>query len=561
MITGLSNGYGMSQSFEYKKTDFNSNHIVSAINTSVTNTSTGWRSKTRYAYAQPCADKREEACYSPGSNIEGFFQGFNRWAYGPGSENLIGHAAVTETVQEPNGTVLTQRAHQFYTEYQKLGREFETRTLNATGETLQAQRMEYRVVNGPVIDLLPIDTWHTRVTTATAYPGPIGTQPYRQSSSQYYVDLLPQTGYTRISKGVRFFTNERGVRNTDMPNTYANGNSEWYLLDNAAPETRPLYFCGDRSEGAYRMLSVDAGCEGDAVRGRAGYIYTARKVDTTPLYRCPDGLEMDHSVVACTGGTLLGYAVEAVAIYHPSNPVFAQVAKSYAYDTGVLKSVTRRELHRQLASSYFMRPISETLYDATGSVLNRAWIDYDGQQGYAYSAIGTDHLIFPSGPVYLRDFGLRWLIPFQGNLTHGRATQVEVGNDSGAGAYVTTEQYQYDALGNVTVVTDTRGYATTAQYDLTGDYLLTTTNTLGHSAHYEYYGANGQPLQNGTWSSTLGLLKRKVPPNGDGRGQQLWLRCLRPPHPGDPTRRQRERPYPALQLQRCDGWFCTAAEN
>ncbi|NJM40404.1 MAG: hypothetical protein HC853_06380 [Anaerolineae bacterium] len=87
------------------------------------------------------------------------------------------------------------------------------------------------------------------------------------------------------------------------------------------------------------------------------------------------------------------------------------------------------------------------------------------------------------------------------------------------------------------MVTDTRGYATTAQYDATGDYLLATTNTLGHTSRFEYYGANGQPLQNNTWGSTLGLLKRKVPPNGDDAATSysydVYGRLLQAAQPGD----------------------------
>ncbi|NJM40406.1 MAG: hypothetical protein HC853_06390 [Anaerolineae bacterium] len=241
LMTGLSNGYGMSQSFEYRKTDFNSNHVVSAIST---NTSMGWQSKTKYDYAQPCIDKQGAACYNATSHTSGFFEGFNRWSYGPGSENLVGHAAVTETVQEANGTVLTVRAHQFHTDYQKLGREYEMRVQNAAGETLQAQRTEYRVVAGPVIDLLPIDTWHTSVTTATL-PG-AGGHPALPANGQ---PVLPRSAAAdRLQpypKGTRLFTLQRGVRPIDMPNTYANGNSEWYLLarpTSTASETRPLYF-------------------------------------------------------------------------------------------------------------------------------------------------------------------------------------------------------------------------------------------------------------------------------------------------------------------------------
>ena len=127
-----------------------------------------------------------------------------------------------------------------------------------------------------------------------------------------------------------------------------------------------------------------------------------------------------------------------------------------------------------LIDSYFMRPISETLFDAKGSVLNRAWINYDGGQGYTYSPASTN-LVFSSGPVYLRDFGLGYVLPFQGGMTLGHTTRVQAGDDS----YVTTEYYQYDAIGNVTIVTDTRGFAATAQYDQSGNYLLTTTNALG----------------------------------------------------------------------------------
>ncbi|NJM40405.1 MAG: hypothetical protein HC853_06385 [Anaerolineae bacterium] len=189
---------------------------------------------------------------------------------------------------------------------------------------------------------------------------------------------------------------------------------------------------------------MDAGCEGDAGHGLAGYIYTARKVNTTPLYRCPNGTEMDFAFSSCAGGTLLGYAVDALANLPPQQPGVCAGGQGLRLRHATLKTVTAVSYTVNSLNSYFVRPISETLTDANGTVLNRAWIDYDGGQGYTYAANATDGLIFGSGPVYLRDFGLRWLIPIQGNLTRGQATRVQAGID-GANAYVTAERYQYDA--------------------------------------------------------------------------------------------------------------------
>ncbi|MCS6962436.1 MAG: hypothetical protein NZM16_00075 [Thermoflexus sp.] len=74
------------------------------------------------------------------------------------------------------------------------------------------------------------------------------------------------------------------------------------------------------------------------------------------------------------------------------------------------------------------------------------------------------------------------------------------------------ERAGYDAWGNLTVITDARGYTTTFGYDASAVYRVWERNALGHVARYEYYGLNESDP--GSGRGPVGALKRAVDPNG-----------------------------------------------
>ena len=525
LITSLTNGYGLEQTIQYDKTDFNGAHVVASLEA---RTGTGWRSRTRYTYAGACTDKQGQPCFNPTSNIESFAEGFNRWVVGPGSGMLIGHAWVTATVQDDaaNGNTLAISQHRFYTDYQRLGREHETRTLAAPNQPpLAVQQMEYRVVNGPIIDFLPMDTWHTALVTSTQYPGDVGAQPYRQQRQTYYYEPLPQPGYVRVMWGYHLREGFKGVRLWDLPSTYATSNEDHYLLATQLSGTHPVYLCGVNADGVPSYLSKEA-C-GGAI---AGYAYDAPTFDTHTLYRCPD---LSYGVTTCQSGPLLGYFVDSSAIYGGFNAVLGQVWKITDADAGQVKTVTELHYTDSSITTWLVKPVSETVQDAGGNLLNQATVYYEGTESY---------IPLTSNPA---DKWVKQIRPYKPFLTTGQVTRVDTGSADDS----LTERYGYDTVGNPIRVTDTRGFTTRAGYDLGGYFLLSVTNAISQTGHYEYFGVNGQALQNG-WSATWGLLKRKISPNGDDAAAHYTYdefgRLADVVQPGDSTT------YPTLSYRYSD---------
>ena len=92
--------------------------------------------------------------------------------------------------------------------------------------------------------------------------------------------------------------------------------------------------------------------------------------------------------------------------------------------------------------------------------------------------------------------------------TKGLLTRIEQGSDTLSVAQMTG----YDAWGNAVVMTDARGFTSTASYDgWNHGLLLTTTNALGQATGYEYYGVNAQGTDG---AGPVGTLKAVRDANG-----------------------------------------------
>jgi RHS repeat-associated protein len=92
--------------------------------------------------------------------------------------------------------------------------------------------------------------------------------------------------------------------------------------------------------------------------------------------------------------------------------------------------------------------------------------------------------------------------------TKGLLTRIEHGNDT----LSITQGTGYDAWGNAVVMTDARGFTSTASYDGWNHSLpLTTTNALGQATGYAYYGVNASGTDG---TGPVGMLKAVRDANG-----------------------------------------------
>jgi RHS repeat-associated protein len=496
LMTLITDTYGMTQTIAYSKTDFASAHIVASLTTS--SSVGGFATRSTYAYAQPCQDKRGSPCFNPVSNYVAFNDGFENYIESSGSETLVGFGIVTETTQSLAGTVLRRDQRRFHTGYKLLGREFESKTISPAGEVLASQHKEYEIRNGPIVEFLPFKTWHTSLVTQTSYPGDIGVQPFNRTVTRSYVDLLPQPGYVRMQTG-QFAAGTKtttGIR--ELPATWLDGYGGIYLIATPVAGTQPVYLCFQSGLG---HLSAQA-CGGGSV---VGYAYTSPQPLTYLLSRNENQAGVPANGYVYTSGPgvnfveNIGYVPTDQALHSGFSAVFGEPRQVLTYDTNTLRTENIIAYSDAGASgNWYLKPISETLRDGNGVVLNRTNVYYDGLdfQGTFGSAAGN--------PV------INSLRPIGASLNRALTTRVDI---SGPG-YTLTERYEYDVIGNARAVTDVRGITTLGSYDITGNWLVSMTNGLSQTALFEYYGVAGQALQGTNLASTFGLLKRKINPNG-----------------------------------------------
>ena len=149
LLARVRNGYGGVQAFAY-----GGNTTGHFVLTRTTTSGLGWTDVEGYRYSQACYNHDGQPCRTG-----------HDWRP---SGALVGFAQVTRTVGLTN-TVLSASAHRFHIDRPRVGREYETRSLNtALTATLELETTAYRVFSSDVG--LPAGAWFAAPVTVTQYP-------------------------------------------------------------------------------------------------------------------------------------------------------------------------------------------------------------------------------------------------------------------------------------------------------------------------------------------------------------------------------------------------------
>ncbi len=150
LLTAVNNGYGARQEYLYRNDPGTAYHQV-ALKT--IREGLGWSSQQRYAYSGSCYNKAGSTCRT-------------NHDWNKPSNALMGYAVVTVTALTNANTVTAATAHFYYTDTQRLGREYQSRSSDPTGAVMQAQQVSFTVylTNAGLIS----GTWFVAPLTVTA---------------------------------------------------------------------------------------------------------------------------------------------------------------------------------------------------------------------------------------------------------------------------------------------------------------------------------------------------------------------------------------------------------
>ena len=215
LINVIGNGYGATTTVQYASATTVLNifptdwmHIVTQ--TILSDSATSWQRIDNYAYANPCYDTKLE------SNL-GYFPCYTTLHHPDGTTNnaLIGYDTVTHTLRETiTGTAISIDAHRFYTDYMKVGKEFETRAYDGGNGLLQKSTTSYNSLTG---GSLPANTWFVYPQLGVEYPlGDVAASGFSRQTQHIYTTL------TDSSTGRFIILPERDVI---IATTTANGNT------------------------------------------------------------------------------------------------------------------------------------------------------------------------------------------------------------------------------------------------------------------------------------------------------------------------------------------------
>ncbi|NJM39477.1 MAG: hypothetical protein HC853_01240, partial [Anaerolineae bacterium] len=512
LLRRIGNGYGGYWSYQYTgETSLYQITDYWVTTSTMSTTVPSWTSTRVYAYGGTrCVTTLSSPCTS-------LFHIYEDEDYKP---QLTGFGQVTESLRLSNGSNFGSTVHKFIVDdFRKLGREYETLVYDEAGQLRQRSTSEFAYYNEG--HGLPAKSWQTVVSSTVSYPNGAGA--YRRQESIYGYGPVgnPTTSIYRSEKpGANGAYSDTVVPFAGIGVSAGFTETGGWLVSQAQLAGMvPVYQCsssfflvndpnGNNASGRgfgqkYNFIWNQSTCKGKGTGSLIGYIYSAgnqpgnavrlglQEFSSAASYpNCNFSFPVNRTENTCrfrvvaTGGDEIGYAIPIFP--NPPSPLSinqlalnSQVIAGKEYTSTGAAAV----LIRQNASSFalngtdwVMRPISETLRDASGALLNETKYYWDNQ-----------------------NFGVL--------NAKGQLTKLETGK---TGDVVTTQQAKYDALGNTALITDALGYTSTASYDSTGNFVVALTNAKGQASQYTYFGVNeavpiaGQPY---------GLLRTVRDPN------------------------------------------------
>ncbi len=176
LVTRVANGFGATWDFDYEidrtvggagKRVARKTMAVSLENSAVVE---------QYEYSNGCYNFVDHPCVDLSRSWNTAYSG-----------NIVGYRSVTRKMLDVAGMALGQETHRFLADFGRLGREYETRSLDGAGQVLSAKQSDIVTVT---LSGYPTTTWQVRTTETREYPyGDIGSAPVKRTRTDAFTAL------------------------------------------------------------------------------------------------------------------------------------------------------------------------------------------------------------------------------------------------------------------------------------------------------------------------------------------------------------------------------------
>jgi RHS repeat-associated protein len=205
----------------------------------------------------------------------------------------------------------------------------------------------------------------------------------------------------------------------------------------------------------------------------------------TEMYEGAGATLLQESVTTWAGDNDFSYVAETVSTDHSGGkPV--SVKTTYAYEAAAQGGAQYGNLTHVREYGDGAAPYRTTMTEYNPNADTAVWILSTPKRVQVFEGNEGGTLLSRAETFYDGSTDVE-TDPIQGKPTMSRVYDV---NDASWSTYAQTRS-AYDQWGNLTVVTDTRGFATTIIYEnVYGLYPITATNALDQGRYVEYYGVN-----------------------------------------------------------------------